>query len=104
MWLRQQCGAQFQLKKGVDVMQSLMKGKDFFKAQYIYIWKQINVQRKLNFSTLCLHVKESCKVCEESNKACEESDKALWKYLTASLLEKDFFWKKIFFALLKILY
>ena len=42
--------------------------------------------------------------CEESNKACEESGKALWKYLTASLLEKDFFWKKIFFALLKILY
>ena len=28
----------FGLKKGVYVMQSLMKGKDFYKAQQIYIY------------------------------------------------------------------
>ena len=39
------CRALVWLKKGVNVMQFLMKGKDFFKAQqiyiyiYIYIWK-----------------------------------------------------------------
>ena len=32
--------------------------------------------QKLNFATLCLHVKESGKACEESGKACKESGKA----------------------------
>ena len=39
---------------------------------YIYIYgKWIKVWQKLNFATLCLHVKESGKACEESGKACE---------------------------------
>ena len=86
-------------------MQSLMKGKDIFQTQqiYIYIYKQIKVYQKLIFATLCLHVKESSKACEESDKACEESGKAPWKYLIASLLDKDFL-EKYFFALLKIVY
>ena len=75
MWLHQQCTTRVRLKMGVDVLQSLMKAKDFFKAQKIFIWKQIKVQRKLNFATLCLHVKENYKTCEESDKACEESCK-----------------------------
>ena len=92
-------------------MQLLMTGKDFFKAQQRYIRKQIKVQRKLNFAILCLHVKESSKACEESGKACEKSCKEckespMWKYLKASLSEKDF--RKIFlentYALLKKVY
>ena len=39
---------------------------------YIYIYIYMKADKgvgKLNFVTLCLHVKESCKACEESNKA-----------------------------------
>ena len=51
------------------------------------------VQWKLNFSTLCLHVKESHKACEESRKApCKNTSKPPFS--------GEGFWIKIFFFFL----
>ena len=71
-------------------MQSLMKEKDYFKAQqgYIYIYIYMKVDKGVG----------------ESGNACEESCKAPCKNTSKPpFLEKGFFWKKII-ALLKTVY
>ena len=69
-------------QKGVYVMQSLMKGKDFFKAQQTYIWKAGKGVAEIKFSIL--RVKKSGKACEESYKTpCENTSKP-------PFLKKDF--------------
>ena len=109
-----------QAKKGCICHAILSEGQRLFQSTaniyiYIYIYgKRIKVKRKLNFATLCLHVRESCKASEESYKACEESYKA--REESSNAFEKSGkapcddtsnspFWKgvsgKIFFALLK---
>ena len=63
-------------------MQSLMKGKGFFKAQhiyiyiYIYIWKVDKGVAEIKFCYLMFACEESCKACEESCKdPCENTSK-----------------------------
>ena len=65
-------------QKGVYVMQSLMKGKDIFKAQQIYIYMKTDkgvVEIKFCYLMFSCD-KGSSRACEESYKACEESVKA----------------------------
>ena len=58
-----------------------MKGKDFFKAHQIYIWKADKGAVETKFCYPMLTCEESCKACEESDKAlCENtSEPSFWK-------------------------
>ena len=79
-------------------MQSLMKGKDFFKAHQIYIQKADKGVAEIKFCYPMFTCEESCKECEESGKTCEESNKA-----PCENTSEPPFWK-FFFALLKTVY
>ena len=67
------------------------------------------MQQKLNYATLCLHVKESYKACKESDKAygesckaCEERGKAPCENPSKPPFQKkDFFLEKDFLLFYK---
>ena len=81
-------------------MEFLMKGKEFSKAQQIYIRKADKGVEEIKFCYPMFACEESCKACEENGKACEESGKAPCENTSEPPFQKIIFWKKIF-ALLK---
>ena len=68
MRLCQQCEARVRLKKGVYVMQSLMKGKTFPNTTDI----NMEIDKGVSKIKFCYPMF----ACEEIHKACEESDKS----------------------------